>query len=540
MDSRCASLAVFFCGFTVVAQVQVATEAGILEGLSSGSEAVFLGVPLAAAPLGELRWKPPQPVAKWRGVREAKTFGPACPQSDSDYNKTLFAEIAPDYSYYKDARMDEDCLYLNVWSRNVGGPKRQPVMIWIHGGGNIGGVGALPPFGPKLAAKGVVYVSLNYRLGALGFLAHPALTAESPHHASGNYGILDLVAGLEWVHRNIAAFGGDPANVTVFGESAGGVMVCYLMASPMARDLFHRAIMQSCTCRDYLSPELKRPIRFEFGRGSSEDAGAALARAIGATSLPGMRARSATEIVQKSESNDEVMGLLYAGGTIDGWVLPEQPAVTFAAGRQAKVRVLTGSNADEGTVLLGSLGEPTVAKYRAWLKDRFDIHADEVFEAYPARTDAESRVAFLALNAGYQRGQTVRSLARDMTRAGQPAYLYYFDYPSKGAYAREGLGTFHALDLSFMGGGFFRKSRWGEPDAGDLKLAETMTGYWTQFAATGNPNRAGSPKWTAYDPTTDEALELGKTIGMIRVPNAGRFAIFEKIVAARLADAARH
>jgi para-nitrobenzyl esterase len=540
MDSWRLLFAVVLCGITADAQVRVTTDSGVLEGLSSGNQAVFLGIPFAAPPVGELRWKPPQAYAEWLGVRGAKTFGPACPQSDSDYNKTVFAEVAPEYPYYKDARMDEDCLYLNVWSSNVDGSRRRPVMVWIHGGSNIGGVGALPPFGPKLAAQGVVYVSLNYRLGALGFLAHPALTAESPRHSSGNCGILDLVAGLEWVHRNIDAFGGDPANVTVFGESAGGVMVCYLMASPLARGLFHRAILQSCTCRDYLSPELKRPIRSEFSRMSSEDAGVALSRAMGAASLREMRSRPVEEIVKKSESSDEVMGLLYAGGTIDGWVLPEQPAITFAAGRQAKVPVLTGSNADEGTVALEGLGQPTVANYRAWLTARFDVHADEVFRAYPAASDSDVRKAFLALNAVYQRGQTVRSLARDTVRAGQRAYLYYFDYPSKGAYARQGLGTFHALDLSFVGGGYFRKSRWGEPDAEDLTLAKIMTGYWVQFATAGDPNRSGLAKWMAYDPAADQALELGKTIRMIAVPDAGRIAVLEKIIAARLAEASRH
>jgi para-nitrobenzyl esterase len=380
-----------------------------------------------------------------------------------------------------------------------------------------------------------VYVTLNYRLGALGFLAHPELIAESAHHASGNYGILDLIAGLEWVKRNIAAFGGDPTNVTVFGESAGGTMICYLMASPLARGLFHRAILESCTCRSYVSPELKRAIRYEFGRGSAEDAGASLARAVGATSLSGLRSRTADEIVRTSEKTPDVMNFLYAGGTIDGWVLREQPASTFAAGRQAKIPVLTGSNADEGTVTLGALGAATIATYQAWLTTQFDVYADDVFRAYPAKTDADARAAYLAVTADYQRSQAMRSLVRDMVYSGQVAYLYYFSYPPKGAYAREGLGTFHGMDLSFVGGGYFRKSRWGEPDAADLKLAETMTGYWTQFAATGDPNRPGLPQWKRYDPASDEALELGAKIKAITVPYSERLEVFDRILAARLA-----
>ena len=327
------------------AQVRVNTDAGTLEGISFQEEAVFLGVPFAAPPIGDLRWKPPQPVAKWNGVKPATKFGAACPQSDAGYNKTLFAEIAPDYPYYKDPRMDEDCLTLNLWSSNVGAQKPQPVMVWIHGGSNIGGVGSLPPFGPKLAARGVVYVSLNYRLGALGFLAAPELTAESPHHASGNYGILDLIAGLNWVHRNIAAFGGDPTNVTVFGESAGGVMICYLMSSPLARGLFHQAILESCTCQSYISPELKRPTRYEYGRESAEEAGVALARAMGAASNKQLRERSADEIVKVSEKhskrhelslrrwNDRRLG---AAGTARTYVRGRSPGKGQSADRQQR------------------------------------------------------------------------------------------------------------------------------------------------------------------------------------------------------------
>ncbi|HEY3741888.1 MAG TPA: carboxylesterase family protein [Bryobacteraceae bacterium] len=521
------------------AQVRVSTDAGTLEGISFQKDAVFLGIPFASPPIGPLRWKPPQPPMKWKGVRPAKTFGAACPQSDATYNQTLFAEIAPDYPYYKDPRMDEDCLTLNVWSRNIGAPKPQPVMVWIHGGSNIGGVGSLPPFGPKLAARGVVYVSLNYRLGALGFLAAPELTAESPHHASGNYGIVDLIAGLEWVHRNIASFGGDPSNVTVFGESAGGVMICYLMSSPLAHGLFHHAILESCSCQSYISPELKRRIRYEYDQASAEDAGTALAHAMGASTVKQLRERPADEIVKVSETTPAVMNFLYAGSTVDGWVLPQQPARTFAEQQQMKVNVLTGSNADEGTVALGVLGEPTLANYRTWLQHQFDTHADEVFAAYPAKSDADVRSAFLAAMDDYQRADAVRTLARETVRAGEQAYLYYFDYPSKGAYASQGLGTFHALDLSFVAGGFFRKSRWGEPNSADWKVVETMTGYWVQFAKTGDPNHAGSHQWMPYDPANPQALELGSRVKMIPAPRIRQSEVFERILKARLNETSR-
>jgi para-nitrobenzyl esterase len=408
-------------------------------------------------------------------------------------------------------------------------------MVWIHGGGNIGGAGTYPPFGPPLAAKGMVFVSFNYRLGALGFLAHPELSAESPHHSSGNYGILDQIAALEWVQRNIARFGGDPRNVTVFGESAGATMICYLMASPLARGLFARAILESCTCSDYLSPELRRSIRSFSGEGPAEEMGVRLARDMETDSLKKLRSRPAAEIVRASERDPSVVVWLQSGGTVDGWVLPEQPAITFAAGRQAKVPVLLGSNADEGTVTLGALGDATVGNYRLWLKKQFDEYADDVFRVYPAANDAEARASFLALNADYLRAQAVRSLARDTVRAGEPAYLYYLNYPAKGEYAREGLGSFHGIDLSFVGGGFFRKKRWGEPDADDWKLAGIMTGYWTAFAATGNPNQPGVPRWDAYDTRVDRALQLGKNVTMMAVPRVERFELFDRILRARLA-----
>lgn len=435
--------------------------------------------------------------------------------------------------------MSEDCLYLNIWTNNLGGKRKLPVMVWIHGGSNIGGTGSLPPFGPKLVEKGVVFVSFNYRLGALGFLSHPGLSDESPRRVSGNYGILDQIAALRWVQRNIATFGGDPTNVTIFGESAGATMACYLMASPLARGLFQRAVLQSCTCRDYLSPELKRPIRYETGRGTSESAGIALARAFGLNSGTGilrrLRAISAEEIVRVSEQNAEVTNFLYSGGTIDGWVLPKQPAVVFAAGEQTKIPVLLGSNADEGTVTIGAISRLTLANYRSWIVSKFDDDSDEVFRAYPAATDGEVRSAYLRLTGDYQRGHAVRSLARDVARSGQRTYLYYFSYPPKGAYAREGLGTFHGLDQSFMGGGFFRRSRWGEPDRQDLALAETMTGYWVQFAKTGDPNRSGLPRWPRYDPSKDQALEIGTAIQTIPVPHVEQFQVFDRILKARLA-----
>ena len=514
----------------------VTIDTGVLEGARFGAahnEVMFLGIPFAAPPKGDRRWKPPQPVERWSGVRKARSFGPACPQSAGDVDgfQGRAREIAETEPYYT-FRTDEDCLSLNVYTTNLGSAKKLPVMVWIHFGGNTAGNGPFPPFGSSFSRKGVVYVSINYRLGALGFLAHPALTAESPHHASGNYAILDQIAALKWVKRNVANFGGDPGNVTIFGESAGGVMVCYLMASPLARGLFHRAIMESCTCRDYLSPELKRPIHYFGGSGTSEEIGLRLQHDLGVSdgpeALAKLRRKSPEEILRTSQE-DKTLNF-YAGGTIDGWVLREQPAITFSEGRQARIPVIVGSNADEGSYVV--LEPSTVAGYRAWLKDQFLDCADEVFAAYPAANDAEVRGAFKSLSDDYVRGQTVHAVARDTARAGQKAYLYYFSYPGKGATA--GLGSFHTLELAFVGGGYFPKARWGEPDAEDWKLAGIMSGYWTQFAATGNPNRPGLPEWPIYNPNTDLCLELGREIRVRPTPRTVRFGVFERSLKSRL------
>jgi para-nitrobenzyl esterase len=522
------------------AAIRVMTDSGVVEGLLDGGQTVFLGIPFAAPPTGELRWQSPRPIAKWSGVRSASSFGPACPQSGPDYYGEVFREIAPAHPYYTNFRVDEDCLYLNVWTKNLARARLLPVMVWIHGGSNIGGTGAHPPFGPTLSEKSVVFVSFNYRLGALGFMAHPALSAESIHRVSGNYGIEDQIAALQWIQRNISQFGGDPRKVTVFGESAGGTMICYLMASPLARGLFQRAILESCTCQDYISPQLKRAARYFSGTGSSEDAGLRLQRDLGVPTGPNalheLRNKTADEIVKASESDPEFLNFLYAGGTVDGWVLREQPALIYSRGGQMKIPILLGSNADEGTVMLGALGDGTVASYKAFLKAQFDAHAEEVLRAYPADTDSEARSAFLALTEDYQRGEAVRTLARDAVRIGERAYLYYFTYPSKGAYASQGLGSFHGLELSFVGGGYFRQSRWGDPDSEDLRLADVMSGYWTCFASTGDPNGPGLPAWPPYT-SADLALQLGKEIKLVPVPHADRFSVFERILGASLAEA---
>jgi para-nitrobenzyl esterase len=391
--------------------------------------------------------------------------------------------------------------------------------------------------GPQLARAGVVVVSANYRLGALGFMAHPALTAESPHHASGNYGLLDQIAALEWIQRNIARFGGDPANVTIFGESAGSVDVCYLMASPLARGLFQRGIMESATCSDYIHPELKTPRHYLGGSATAGELGLRVMRDLGIAdgrdALARMRAKSWKEIVAASDHYNSVL----ATGTVDGWVLTEQPAISLAQGRLARVPVIVGSNSDEGTVNVEEdlQAAPTLANYKAYLRNEFenDSDANEFFRLYPAATDSDVRHAFARFDTDYAFGYPAHRFAQNAAKSGQKVWYYYFTYAGRSEFYAK-LGAYHGIELKFLTG-WLRPSRWGEPNDEDKKLVNTMTGYWTQFAKTGDPNGGGLPPWPIYDPKSDQVLEIGRRVKLRPTPHADRFAVFERSLNSRLA-----
>lgn len=499
----------------------VQLDKGALSGTRFGSGgAEFLGIPYAAPPVGKLRWVAPQEPSGWAGVRDATYYRPACPQLPSSWLPEMLGRT--------EMQTSEDCLYLNVWTPRLSAHARLPVMVWVHGGGNVEGSQEWPPLGGTLAAHGVVVVTINYRLGVLGYLAHPALSAESSDHVSGNYGLLDQMAALRWVKRNIAKLGGDPGRVTVFGASSGSLDVCDLMASPMASGLFQRAIMQSGVCVDGWSPTLKE----------QEASGAAFATKVageagGATAIEKLRALPADELVRVADKT----GGMDWNPVVDGHVLDDQPLLVFRRGQEVKVPVIVGSNLDEVSIFAsplvgGSSYRPkTVSEYREWLKRKFGDQADAVFAAYPAAQDSEVPAAFRAMDTDWSFGFGSQLLAREMEAAGQNAYLYIFTMTGRGPFAE--LGAFHSLESMYLS-----KHYWTDwvSDPHDEALSEAIIKYWTSFAANGVPSSAGLPVWLAYRAKNPEAQELGRHIGAVPVPRTAAMSVFAKVLEAQAAS----
>ncbi len=482
---------VFSLTGNALAQLQVRTAAGVVEGEAVARSPVraFMGVPFAAPPVGELRWKEPQPVAPWQGIRKATSFGARCMQARV-FGDMIFRDQA-----------SEDCLYVNIWTAAKKPADRLPVMVWIYGGGFQAGSASEPrQDGTRLARKGVVVVSFNYRLGVFGFFSHPELTKESPHDASGNYGLLDQVAALRWVRENIAAFGGDPDNVTIFGESAGSFSVSALMASPLAKGLFHRAIGESGAY--FPGPQATLP---SLPLRETEKFGITFAQSVGADSLAALRAKSAEDILRAVTG---ALSFRFAPN-VDGYMLPESVSAVFAAGRQAPVPLLAGWNADEvrGGVVLGKQ-KPTAETFAAQQRKRFGESAETLLKAYPASTDAEAleSAAELAgdLFIGYS---TWKWLEVHLLTSRAPVFRYSFDrkipvppdakvngVPATAA----DIGARHAGEIEYVFGALdsVPKVTW---QTADHKLSETMMSYWANFARKGNPNGRGLPRWPRYD-----------------------------------------
>jgi para-nitrobenzyl esterase len=460
----------------------VKVDGGQIAGVVANGVRVFRGIPFAAPPVGDLRWKAPQPIIAWDGVRPADRFGPQCVQTPYPVGSVYAMETAP---------QSEDCLYLNVWTTGGAGDKR-PVMVWIHGGAWTRGASNIATYdGAALARRGVVVVTTNYRLGPLGFLAHPELTAESPQHSSGNYAILDHVAALRWVQRNIASFGGNPANVTIFGESAGSWSVNAAQATPLAKGLFHRAIGESGA---------------QFGRtprlSDAEQGGLALAKAVGADSLKSLRAVPAEKLVAVQAFRSSI--------NVDGWVLPDDIRTMFAQKKHSDVPVLVGSNADEWTTLGNVSTFPkTMDDFRKRVESQFPGLTKEFDAAYPVKSEVDIAGALLALGRDVTFSLEMRTWARMVTAAGQRAFLYQFTHVPPGPEAAT-RRAYHASEIQYVFGNL-RNPAFTFTDT-DRRLSEAMSSYWVNFATTGNPNGKGLSAWSAYDVANEPYLELGAQI----------------------------
>jgi para-nitrobenzyl esterase len=460
----------------------------------------FKGVPYAKPPVGTLRWKPPENVETWEGIREATAYGTACIQPD------LFGAWGIHFG-----KLSEDCLYLNVWSAANSTNDRRPVMMWIHGGGNVAGASQLRGTdGEALARQGVVVVSINYRLGIFGYFAHPLLSKESPYGVSGNYGLLDMIAALKWIQRNIKAFGGDPHRVTIFGQSAGAINISFLMASPFAKGLFHRAIAESGNA---LAPWGNRHLRERwYGNEPTEKQGERIVQDLGysdvADPLTALRALSAEKLVEGSKASMlPSPGKNIFGPVIDGWALPDDLMTVFE-GSQNLVPLMAGSNADEMTIFISKAPFDTIEAYQSMVKKLYGKFADDVLALYPVNEPQDIRKSMRDSQGDALFAARTRRLVRAMQKAGQEAYLYYHTMVWPGS--RSVAGAFHGSEIIFV---FDNVNRSEEPfEEKHLALAKVMSGYWVQFAATGNPNKPGAVEWPAYDVRKDQYLEFGEVV----------------------------
>jgi len=492
-----------FAAGTALAAINdpVKLDTGLISGLP-GKDAevrVYKGIPFAAPPVGELRWRAPRPAGHWDGIRKADEFGAICMQQAAGRGP------APN--------MSEDCLFLNVWTAAKSAGDRRPVMVWLHPGGYTSGSGSSPAYdGENLAKKGVVLVTVNYRLGIFGFFSHPELTKESDRHASGNYAFMDQIAALQWVQKNIAAFGGDPKRVTIFGDSAGAASLSNLMGSPLAKGLFQRAIAES---GGWLGLSVN-PMR---KLADAEQAGMKTAESLGAKSLAELRAKPAADVLKAGRGG---------GPVIDGWVLPEDVGTVFAEGKQNDVPLLVGSNKDEGTFFIQPAG---AERFIEQSRRRFGDLADTFFKLYPADSDEQANASQLAAFRD-ELGFVMRNWARLETKTGKSkAFLYYFTHepPTAQGSPRGGRGTgaTHGAEAQYVFENLLGNRPW---TALDHQLADTVSSYWVNFATHGDPNGKGLPPWPAYDAKkNDRAMVLGDQVEIGPEPNQSQLAFYEAL-----------
>lgn len=501
-----AMFVMFAAGLAIAQQpAPVKVEGGLLQGTSEDGLTVYKGIPFAAPPIGELRWRAPQPPAPWEGVRKAD-------KSSASPMQEMREGLGPWTSEYQpQGAVSEDCLYLNVWTVTTSAKEKRPVVMYIPGGAFTGGSGNVPVYdGKNLAKKGLVVVTINYRVGVMGFLAHPELTKESEHNSSGNYGLLDQVAGLEWIKKNIAAFGGDPDCVTIMGQSAGAMSVHYLTASPPAKGLFIRAIAQSGS---YV----------QLGPGeslaSAEQTGIQFAKAKSAASLAELRAMPAADLIAPTKEEFHFLPI------VDGWFLPKSVDEIFAAGEQNDVATLTGWVADEGS-FSDDYGKVPGEEFQKRVRQQTGAQAGGILQLYQASTQAEA-------------AESQKVFARDMSMVSMSlwamkrektgktnVYTYLFTHPQPGA-TKERYQTFHSSELPYIFDNLKQSPRpW---TAGDEKIAGTMSAYWTNFIATGGPNGKGLLRWPTFSETPEQTMELGDTMGPRPITSRDRFEALKKL-----------
>ena len=479
----------------------VRTADGSVRGATANGVSVFKGIPFAAAPVGDLRWRAPQPAKPWTGVRDATKFGADCVQVTPPFAAAMGAVSAK----------SEDCLFLNVWRpANAKPGAKLPVMVWIYGGAFLFGSGALPTYdGTAFAKQGVVLVTLNYRLGRFGFFAHPALSAEHPEEAKGNYAFMDQIAALKWVRQNIAAFGGNPGNVTIFGESAGGVSVHNLLVSPLSRGLFHKAISESGGARDGILTG--RPMRADNAdrdyKVSGETIGLTFARKMGVSgsdgaALAALRALSADQVLDSGATTDGPNGPpTYPGPILDGKLVTETAETAYKAGRQMKVPLMIGSNSAEvpGGFVSGDTKDALFAS--------FGRGKDAAMAAYDPAGTVDLAALSSMVNTDRVWAEPARFTARAFAAQGAPAFVYRFSYVADSMKAMAKQGAPHASELDYVFDTVDNRFK-DKLTADDKKVARMMNTYWVNFAKTGDPSGKGLPRWPMNNARTNLILDF--------------------------------
>jgi para-nitrobenzyl esterase len=518
----------------------VRVETGELQGVADDGVISFKGIPFAAPPVGDLRWRPPQPAAKWTGVRQAAEFGPSCmqgrgfgpPPGAGTAPATPGAPAAPPAAAPAAQGPSEDCLYLNVWRPAGTAARNLPVMVWIHGGGFTGGSSSSPgTSGVQLAKQGVVLVAMNYRLGRFGFFAFPALSKERPEEIKGNYAYMDQIAALQWVRRNIAAFGGNPNNVTIFGFSAGAVSVHSMLASPLARGLFHRAIAQSGGSRD--SVLTARPMRKDGVDPnypvSAETIGIQFARSIGIegtdqAAMARLRGLSAEQVLRRAPSQAGASSPSYETTPIlDGRLITETAESAYKARRQPRVPFLAGSNSADtaGNRIRVGTKDELWARYGQW--------SAEAKAAYDPDGTTELATLVSRANDDFGQAEPARFAAGAFAANGSPAYLYRFSYVQTSTRERARAGAPHGGEIAYVFG-TLSAGRGGAPTPEDQAVSRMAQRYWVNFARTGDPNGAGLPAWPRHDPRKDLIFDFRPdgTAGAGADPRKARLDVTQK------------